>query len=189
MDTNQHLSDFYIKQNGYDVTFDGNIIIHNYNKLIDFIERGIPSNNLYVSEMTPEIVKYNSLCSNNQKITVKDQIQFPEIQWNIPQSFLDVDIKELLINLLQEDIKLINQPSPMQINKIARFEEELTLFEQRNMLTILKVIYYVITTFKEHNIVWGIGRGSCVSSYILYLLEVHDVDPVLFDLDLSDFFN
>jgi DNA polymerase III alpha subunit len=46
---------------------------------------------------------------------------------------------------------------------------------------------YVIDTFKKNNVIWGVGRGSSVSSYILYLLEVHDVDSVMYDLDFNEF--
>jgi DNA polymerase III alpha subunit len=35
--------------------------------------------------------------------------------------------------------------------------------------------------------VWGIGRGSSVSSYVLYVLGVHDVDSYAYDLDIGDF--
>jgi DNA polymerase III alpha subunit len=37
------------------------------------------------------------------------------------------------------------------------------------------------------NIVWGVGRGSSCSSYLLYLLGLHEVDVVKYDVDISDF--
>ncbi|NDG32954.1 hypothetical protein EB118_23165, partial [bacterium] len=41
---------------------------------------------------------------------------------------------------------------------------------------------------RKNNIVWGVGRGSCVSSYILYLLNIHKIDSLKYNLDINEFF-
>jgi DNA polymerase III alpha subunit len=40
---------------------------------------------------------------------------------------------------------------------------------------------------REKDIVWGVGRGSSVASYVLYLIGVHKIDSLFFDLDIEDF--
>jgi DNA polymerase III alpha subunit len=40
---------------------------------------------------------------------------------------------------------------------------------------------------KANNIIWGVGRGSSVASYVLYLLEVHRVDSMYYNLDIREF--
>jgi len=35
--------------------------------------------------------------------------------------------------------------------------------------------------------IWGVGRGSSVASYVLYLLDVHRIDSMFYDLDPSEF--
>jgi DNA polymerase III alpha subunit len=40
---------------------------------------------------------------------------------------------------------------------------------------------------RDNNIVWGVGRGSSVSSYVLYLLGVHRVNSLYYDLDIHEF--
>jgi DNA polymerase III alpha subunit len=40
---------------------------------------------------------------------------------------------------------------------------------------------------RSNNIVWGVGRGSSVASYVLYLLGVHKVDSIKYGLDIREF--
>jgi DNA polymerase III alpha subunit len=49
------------------------------------------------------------------------------------------------------------------------------------------MLIYIIDTMRKNNIVWGVGRGSSVASYILYLLGVHKVDSVKYNLHIEEF--
>jgi len=40
---------------------------------------------------------------------------------------------------------------------------------------------------RKNNLVWGVGRGSSVSSYLLYLIGVHKVDSYKYRLDIKEF--
>ena len=40
---------------------------------------------------------------------------------------------------------------------------------------------------RENNRVWGVGRGSSVSSFCLFLIGVHKINPMLYDLDYKEF--
>jgi DNA polymerase III alpha subunit len=61
------------------------------------------------------------------------------------------------------------------------------MFQQRNLFNLLKYLKYLVDTMKENNIIWGVGRGSSVASYVLYLLGVHRVDSMYYDLDPKEF--
>jgi DNA polymerase III alpha subunit len=39
----------------------------------------------------------------------------------------------------------------------------------------------------EHKLIWGVGRGSSVASYVLYKLGVHRIDSLYYDLDPAEF--
>lgn len=69
----------------------------------------------------------------------------------------------------------------------ARVTEELELFYQHNMIDLLKYIKYLVDTMRKNNIVWGVGRGSSVASYVLFLLGVHKVDSIKYNLDINEF--
>ena len=68
-----------------------------------------------------------------------------------------------------------------------RVNDELTLYKKLDLLPVLRTIIFVINTLRENSVVWGVGRGSSVSSYVLYLIGAHDVDSIKYDLDVNEF--
>ena len=54
-------------------------------------------------------------------------------------------------------------------------------------MDVLQFLKYMVDTLRENNIVWGVGRGSSVASYVLYLLGVHKVNSIKYDLDPTEF--
>jgi DNA polymerase III alpha subunit len=83
----------------------------------------------------------------------------------------------------------------LQIDKIdtttlpewKRVEEELEAFRERGMVDLLRYMIYLVDFMRENDIIWGVGRGSSVASYVLYLIGVHKVDSIQFDLDWREF--
>lgn len=96
--------------------------------------------------------------------------------WIIPREYQDLDI--------EQHAKLLCRNS----QDLERVEWELTEFRERNLLPVLRAIKYVVDTMRTNSIVWGVGRGSSVSSLTLYLLGVHRVDPIRWNLDPREFF-
>ena len=70
------------------------------------------------------------------------------------------------------------------INRVA---QELAEFERRGLFDLLRVMIYVLDRFRETNQVYGVGRGSSCASFILFLLGLHVVDPVKFEVPLEEF--
>jgi DNA polymerase III alpha subunit len=68
-----------------------------------------------------------------------------------------------------------------------RVVKELELFYQYGMIDLLKYLKYLVDTMKSNNIVWGVGRGSSVASYCLYLIGVHRIDSIKYQLDIREF--
>lgn len=67
-----------------------------------------------------------------------------------------------------------------------RIEEELDAFRERGMFPLLRYMVYLVDFMRENNIVWGVGRGSSVASYVLYLIGVHRINSIQFDLDWQE---
>jgi DNA polymerase III alpha subunit len=63
----------------------------------------------------------------------------------------------------------------------------LLLYQERDLFNLLRYLKYTIDTFRKNNIVWGVGRGSSVASYCLFLLGVHKIDSMYYDLDIAEF--
>jgi len=68
-----------------------------------------------------------------------------------------------------------------------RVVAELEEFGKRDMFPMLQFLVYMVDRLRNNNIMWGVGRGSSVSSYILYLIGVHKVDSLKYDLDYKEF--
>lgn len=96
-------------------------------------------------------------------------------EWKIPIEYLEMNIEEWLIEKCDSD------------EERSRVCYELKLFKERNMIPVIKFMVYLVDVMRENNIVWGVGRGSSVSSYCLYLIGVHKIDSIKYELDIHEF--
>jgi DNA polymerase III alpha subunit len=69
-----------------------------------------------------------------------------------------------------------------------RVNQELELFIKNGMYDLLHVMKYVVDTLRENNVVWGVGRGSSVASYVLHLIGVHKIDSIKYNIPIEEFF-
>lgn len=97
-------------------------------------------------------------------------------KWYMPEEYKNIDIWNHILDLCPDDVEAC-----------ARVTNELYEFEKRNMLPVLKFLVYLVDVTKKNNIVLGVGRGSSVASYCLYLLGVHRIDSIKYDLDIKEF--
>lgn len=97
------------------------------------------------------------------------------IEWFIPEEYKNMDIAEYLSNICPKENHL-------------RLAQELDLFKKHNMIEVLKVIKFIVDTLRKNNIVWGVGRGSSVASYTLYLIGIHKIDSIKYNLPIDEFF-
>ena len=95
--------------------------------------------------------------------------------WFIPQSYKDLDIEAYVLGLCKTD------------QEKERVNFELDLYKNFAMIDVLKCLKYIIDTLREKKLVWGVGRGSSVASYVLYLIGVHKVNSIKFDLNPEEF--
>jgi DNA polymerase III alpha subunit len=95
--------------------------------------------------------------------------------WFIPEQYKNMDIEEFLVNQCPE-------------KNYNRLITELELYRKNDMIMVLKTMKYIVDTLRKNNVVWGVGRGSSVASYVLYLIGVHKVDSVKYNLPIEEFF-
>jgi DNA polymerase III alpha subunit len=105
-----------------------------------------------------------------------DSIDYSK-SFNIPQRYKELDVEGFLTSIV-EDADSTRQ---------ARVSEELEMFRARNLFPVLQLLIYIVDTMRKHNLVWGVGRGSSVASYCLYLIGVHKIDSVKYNLDIREF--
>ena len=95
--------------------------------------------------------------------------------WHMPEKYYQIDVLEWLLAKCQND------------DERARVQMEYMLFEQKEFVKVLQFLIYFIDTLRANNIVWGVGRGSSVSSFCLFLIGVHKINPLLYNLDITEF--
>lgn len=139
----------------------------------------------YVDEITKEVKEYNKHVSKGQELVVKEESQPFEIKWTIPEDSQQLDVVEYLY---ERHIALTRKMPREEIDqRDYRLLTEIAAYKKRGLFDVLRAIIWLINTLTANNIVWGVGRGSSVSSYALYVIGVHDVDSFAYDLDIDDF--
>ena len=96
-------------------------------------------------------------------------------EWFMPDEYKNMDIFSYLEQRCQDN------------ESLARVEMEFLEYEDRGMLNLLCYMVYLVDFMRENKIVWGVGRGSSVASYILYLIGVHKVNSIQYGLDFNEF--
>lgn len=108
--------------------------------------------------------------------SLEDYDKSMQTDWFMPDEYKTLDIENWLI-----------EQCPPWDPEATRLAEELEAFKARNMLDLLRWLKYFVDTCLKENIVWGVGRGSSVASYVLYLIGVHSIDPIKYNLDWQEF--
>ena len=109
-------------------------------------------------------------------LTVEELDKAWQDRWQMPDEYKNIDIEDWIRN----------QVPPWE-DSATRVDEELAEFKARNMLDLLRWLKYFVDTCRANNIVWGVGRGSSVASYVLYLIGVHKIDSIKYNLDWQEF--
>lgn len=96
-------------------------------------------------------------------------------RWFIPEEYKNFDIAQYVLNQCQNE------------EELQRAGEELLLYQERDMFILLQYLKYLVDTMRANNIVWGVGRGSSVASFVLYLIGVHKINSLYYDLPVDEF--
>ena len=141
------------------INIDNNSIIDQFNQAIKQNADPIEALSLYKET----VISLEEFDMNNRQ------------HWFMPDEYKDFNIVDFLLS------KTTNE------TEYQRVVIELELFIQHNMFEVLKYLKYLVDTMRQNNILWGVGRGSSVASYCLYLLDVHRINSLKYNLDINEF--
>jgi DNA polymerase III alpha subunit len=110
-----------------------------------------------------------------EEIPVELFDQAQQSNWHMPNEYKELDIAQHILDLCKTEPEL------------QRVGEELLLYQERDLFNLLRYLKYFVDTMRANNIVWGLGRGSSVASYVLYLLGVHKINSLYYDLPIEEF--
>lgn len=116
--------------------------------------------NIEMEKIEPDPIKYITECPT---------------MWYIPEKYVTLNIEEILLSKCKTQ------------EQKDRVEEELTIYKRKELYPLLRFLFYFIDTIKTNNVLLGVGRGSSVASYVLFLIGIHKVDSLKYKLDIGEF--
>jgi len=137
-------------------------------KVIDPAEYNTSIATMFAS--MPSLKQYTEAIGSLAEFDVSQQAN-----WHMPDEYKQLDIAEYILSLCKEDYEL------------QRVAQELLLYQERDLFNLLRYLKYLVDTLRKNKVVWGVGRGSSVASYVLYLLSVHRINSIYYDLDIKEF--
>jgi hypothetical protein len=118
---------------------------------------------------------FNRFSEQLDQIRIEEFDSAMQSDWFMPPEYRDFDVEEWCTERCT---------TPEQI---ARVQDEMDAYEERGMIPLLQWTKHFVDTCNENGIVWGVGRGSSVASFVLFLLGVHQIDSVKYNLDWQEF--
>lgn len=121
----------------------------------------------------PTFINYSD--EIEKSLTIEEFDQQNQNTWLMPTEYQQLDIAKYILDLCQTDAEL------------QRVGEELLLYQERNLFDLLRYLKYLVDVMKENRLIWGVGRGSSLASYVLFLLGIHRINSMYYDLDPREF--
>lgn len=95
--------------------------------------------------------------------------------WQTPEPYASMDMTEFCVARCATEAE------------IERACEELLMFAERDMLPVLRHLVWMVDDMRSRGVVWGVGRGSSVSSFVLHIIGINRINPLQYDLDIGEF--
>lgn len=166
-------------QKNRSVDLNGNVLL-DLNAAVYSINAGCNIHDIQIQDLNAdEIALFNKHCA---EFGFEERILNNEVNhennhnlWRYDPSYDNINLEDYFLNLCSTDIQK------------ERVLYELKLYREYNMTKLLRCMLWLVHTFEEHNIFWGVGRGSSVSSYCLYLIGLHMIDSIKYELNVHEF--
>jgi DNA polymerase III alpha subunit len=143
---------------------------------------GVPIEKIVVTEVTEDVQRYNTL-ADVPIAASKEKLDPLNMSWNIPGPYLTLDIAQYIAEKMNE----------LQLGGyekyVKRAEAELLEIRVRGMEPLIRTLIFIMDTLKREKVVWGVGRGSSCASLILFIIGLHKVDPIRFNIPMTEFFH
>jgi len=125
------------------------------------------------AELLHETITF--LDAPEEKLTFDEFHQKCADEWIFPEIYQQIDVKKWLLDKCKTQ------------KEVDRVHEEYKLYEERDLIMLLRLFIFLVDYMRKNNFIWGVGRGSSVSSYILFLIGVHRVDSLKYGFDIRDY--
>jgi len=117
----------------------------------------------------------NFVVYKDSNVSLKDWDSANQQCWHMPLEYQELDIAQYVLNLCHTE------------SELQRCGKELLLYQERNLFDLLRYLKYLVDIMNKNNIIWGVGRGSSVASFVLYKIGIHKIDSMYYELDVEEF--
>lgn len=154
--------------------------------LPEILYNGFKIDDVYVSD-SDETERFNAMCRHRDRPQYALKLPEPLAhspeeehaaraeRWIICEELQGLNVRAFLVSLCVTDTER------------ARVNREMDLYEERDLEPLLRTMICLVDHFRQRGIVWGVGRGSSVASYVLYLIGVHKIDSIKYGLAIEEF--
>jgi hypothetical protein len=146
---------------------------------IDSLKHLVVDDSVNLEELARYIERPESLLTwsfpYSQESSVPEFHLIQQQSWHMPDEYKTIDIAQHILNLCNDEAEL------------QRCGQELLLYQERDLFDLLRYLKYLVDTMVANRIIWGVGRGSSVASFVLYKLGVHRINSLHYNLDPGEF--
>lgn len=150
---------------------------------------GLGPHEIRVSDENWEIQQFNANVPGEDELRPSSDPVKINLAWQLPPDYKNLDITERVIDALAERADELKYSGLETAQAAERIAEELVEIKRRGMMEFMRTVIYVLDTFRQNGVVWGVGRGSSCACYILFILGLHAVDCLKLDVPAEEFFH
>ena len=148
-------------------------------RTIDSLNHVVVDETVDLEDLVMQLERPESLLSwtfpYNQGTSVQQFHMTQQLHWHMPEDYKNLDIAVHVLGLCNSEAEL------------QRCGQELLLYQERDLFNLLRYLKYLVDVMTENKVIWGVGRGSSVASFVLYKLGVHRIDSLYYNLEPSEF--
>ena len=157
---------------------DGNVI-YTHKGLMEYLikYKQFPSELLYMDNEVEQFNKYANMFDIPTIKLPKNLINHEKRKnnWFYPAEYNEIDLEVYFISLCK---------TPDEKERVLL---ELKEYKRTNMEKLLRFAIFLKDFMNKEGIFNGVGRGSSVCSFCLYLIGLTYINPIKYDLDIKDF--
>lgn len=128
-------------------------------------------------EHQSELLSFNSVFVRevDETLTVEEFHENCMDEWFMPESYKHINLLNWLTSKCSSE------------EEVSRIKEEYSMFDERGLLMLLRFFIYFVDKLRTEKVIWGVGRGSSVNSFILYKIGIHRVNSLAYGLDIKEY--
>jgi DNA polymerase III alpha subunit len=134
------------------------------------VDSPIEFNGFLSLENIPNLKQYTT-----SSVSLEEFDRVNQSKWHMPKEYYEFDIAKWVLDQCKTEAEL------------QRAGDELIKFQERNMFVLLQYLKYLVDTMRKNNVVWGVGRGSSVASFVLFIIGIHRINSLYYDLSIDEF--